>query len=58
MRRARPRPRLLRLGRDLFLGASVGALLGIPFHDSAFGAGAGAAIGLLLHLYFSLRTRS
>jgi hypothetical protein len=39
------------------LGASVGALLGIPFHDSAFGAAAGAIAGFLLNLYFALRTR-
>lgn len=58
MRRTRPRSRLLRLGRDLVLGSGVGALLGLPFHDSAFGAAAGAVIGLLLHLYFALRTRS
>ncbi|MBC7221686.1 hypothetical protein H5T56_01655 [Candidatus Bipolaricaulota bacterium] len=57
MRKARPRPWLFRLGRDLCLGGAVGALLGLPFHDSAFGAAAGALIGLLLNLYFTLRTR-
>ncbi len=56
MRKARPW--LLRLGRDLCLGGAIGALLGLPFRDSAFGAAAGAVIGFLLNLYFALRTRS
>lgn len=52
------RPRLFRLGRDLLLGAGIGALVGVPFHDSAFGAAAGAGVGLLLSLYFTFRLRS
>ena len=58
MRGKQPRPVLFRLGRDLLLGAAVGALVGIPFQDSAFGAACGAGIGFLLGLYFALRLRS
>jgi len=43
------------LGRDLLLGAGVGAAAGAFFRDAAFGAATGAAVGLLLHLYFRLR---
>ena len=45
------------LGRDLFLGAGVGAGTGAFFHDAAFGAACGAVIGLLLFVYFRLRLR-
>ena len=41
----------------LALGAGVGALLGIPFADVAFGAAVGAGVAALLALYFSLRTK-
>ncbi|GAB4312839.1 MAG: hypothetical protein Kow0097_14250 [Candidatus Bipolaricaulota bacterium] len=54
-RRVRPRPWWFGLGRDLALGAGVGAAAGAFFHDAAFGAAAGAIVGLLLHLYFRLR---
>ncbi|MFH1609323.1 MAG: hypothetical protein ABID40_01670 [Candidatus Bipolaricaulota bacterium] len=45
------------LGRDLLLGAAVGAAAGAGFRDPAFGAACGAIVGLLMHLYFRLRTR-
>ncbi|MCS7216826.1 MAG: hypothetical protein N2507_05315 [Candidatus Bipolaricaulota bacterium] len=50
-------PAWLRWGGHLALGAGVGALLGLPFRDSAFGAAAGATAALLLRLYFFLRTQ-
>ncbi len=56
-RRSRPRQWWVGLGRDLALGAGVGAIAGAFFHDAAFGAAAGAIVGLFLHLYFRLRLR-
>ncbi|MCX7750109.1 MAG: hypothetical protein N2320_00835 [Candidatus Bipolaricaulota bacterium] len=63
-RRGRPRvatrgpaPWWAGLGRDLLLGAGVGAAAGAFFQDAAFGAASGALVGLLLHLYFWLRLR-
>lgn len=57
-RRLRRRiPRGLRWGGHLALGAGVGALLGIPFADVAFGAAAGALVAALLALYFALRIK-
>ncbi|MFO8034233.1 MAG: hypothetical protein R6U88_03585 [Candidatus Bipolaricaulota bacterium] len=57
MRRAEgaSRPLWWGLGRDLVFGAVVGAVVGVFFEDAAFGAGAGAAIGGLLHVYLRLR---
>ncbi len=57
MRHTRPGPWWYGLGRDLFLGAAVGAIIGAVFHDLAYGTWVGAAIGFALHLYFSLRIR-
>ncbi len=57
MRDQRPRPFWHGLGRDVIIGAAVGAAVGAGFRDTAFGAWIGAAIGVLLHLYFSLRVR-
>ncbi len=54
---SRRAPPWLRWGGQLILGAGVGALLGVPFADVAFGAAAGAAAAALLTLYFSLRTK-
>jgi len=54
-RRGRPKPWWVGLGRDLFIGAGVGAAAGAFFHDALFGAGCGAIVGLLMHLYFRLR---
>ncbi len=51
----RPRPFWHGLGRDVIIGAVVGAAVGAGFQDIAFGTGIGAAIGGLLHLYFFLR---
>jgi len=45
------------LGRDVIIGAIIGAAVGAGFQDMAFGTWIGAAIGALLHLYFSLRVR-
>lgn len=45
------------MGRDLVIGAGVGATAGAFFHDAAFGAASGAVVGLLLFLYFRLRLR-
>ncbi len=56
-RRVRSRPWWVGLGRDLVLGAGVGAAAGAFFQDAGFGAAAGAVVGLLLHLYFRLRLR-
>jgi uncharacterized membrane protein len=43
--------------RDVIIGAIIGAAVGAGFQDMAFGTWIGAAIGALLHLYFSLRVR-
>lgn len=56
-RRVRPKPWWMGLGRDLVLGAGVGAAAGAFFHDAAFGAICGAMVGLLMFLYFRLRLR-
>lgn len=53
----RPGPIWWGLGRDLLIGAAVGAIVGAFFRDLAFGTWIGAAIGALLHVYFRLRTR-
>ena len=53
----RPRPWWWGLGRDIFLGAAVGAAVGAGFSDLAFGTGIGAAVAALLHVYFRLRVR-
>ncbi len=54
----RERPRLwVGLGRDLLLGAGVGAAVGAGFRDAAFGAACGATVGLLMFFYFRLRLR-
>lgn len=55
MKDQRPRPFWYGLGRDVIIGAAVGAAVGAGFQDLAFGTWIGAAIGGLLHLYFSLR---
>ncbi len=52
---APPRPLWWGLGRDLVVGAAVGAAIGAFFCDLAFGAGVGVAVGGLLHVYFGLR---
>ncbi|MCD5408908.1 hypothetical protein LR090_06800 [Candidatus Bipolaricaulota bacterium] len=57
MKEERPGPWWWGLGRDLLLGAAVGAAVGAGFSDLAFGTGIGAAVGGLLHLYFRLRVR-
>jgi hypothetical protein len=57
VRGERPGPWWWGLGRDLLLGAVVGAVVGAAFQDLAFGAGLGAAVGGLLHVYFRLRVR-
>ncbi len=49
------RPLWWGLGRDLAAGALVGLIVGVLFDDIAFGAGVGAAIGGLFHVYFRLR---
>lgn len=53
----RPKPWWIGLGRDLLIGGGVGAAAGAFFRDAAFGAASGAAVGLLLHLYFRLKLR-
>jgi len=53
----RPGPWWWGLGRDIFLGAVMGAAVGAGFHDLAFGTWLGAAVGGLLHIYFRLRVR-
>jgi len=55
--RERPKPWWVGFGRDLLLGAAVGAAVGAGFRDLAFGTACGAIVGLLMHLYFRLRTR-
>lgn len=45
------------MGRDLVIGAGVGAAAGAFFRDAAFGAAWGAIVGLLMHFYFLLRLR-
>lgn len=45
------------MGRDLFIGAGVGAAAGAFFRDTLFGAACGAIVGLLMFLYFQLRLR-
>ncbi len=57
MKYVRPGPWWYGLGRDLFLGAAVGASIGAVFHDLAYGTWVGAAIGFALHIYFKLRLR-
>ena len=43
------------MGRDLFIGAGVGAAAGAFFQDALFGAACGALVGFLMHVYFRLR---
>lgn len=50
-----PRPLWWGLGRDLFVGAVVGAAVGVFFEDVRFGTGVGTAVGGLLHVYLRLR---
>lgn len=56
-RSGRPKPWWAGLGRDLLIGGGVGAAAGAFFRDVLFGVASGAAVGLLLHLYFRLRLR-
>ena len=57
MREKRPGPWWWGLGRDLLLGAAVGAAVGAGFQDLAFGTWVGATVGAMLHVYFRLRVR-